>query len=124
VDDIMLKGADLPKVGPGTTVRACLTEMSRGAIGVVGVTDAEGKLIGVFTDGDLRRTLDKNIDIHATRIADVMTPSPLAMKPNQLAAEAADLMEKRKINAILVVDDNGRLVGAFNMRILLRAGVV
>lgn len=124
VGDIMLKGADLPKVVPATSVRACLTEMSRGAIGVVGVTDAEGKLIGVFTDGDLRRTLDRNIDIHATRIAEVMTPSPLAMKPNQLAAEAADLMEKRKINAILVVDDNGCLVGAFNMRILLRAGVV
>lgn len=124
VNDIMLKGGDLPKVSPQTTVRACLTEMSRGAIGVIGIVDEDEKLTGVFTDGDLRRVLDRNVDIHATRIGEVMTHSPMAMRPNQLAAEAADLMEKRKINAILVVDEQGRLVGAFNMRILLRAGVV
>ncbi len=124
VADIMLKGAELPKVSPRTTVRASLTEMSRGAIGVVGIVEEDGKLIGVFTDGDLRRTLDRNIDIHATAIAEVMSPSPMAMRPEQLAAEAADLMERKKVNAILVVDAEGRLVGAFNMRILLRAGVV
>lgn len=124
VGDIMLKGGELPKVSPRTTVRTSLTEMSRGAIGVVGVVDDAGKLVGVFTDGDLRRTLDRNIDIHATPVAEVMTPSPMAMRPDQLAAEAADLMERRKVNAILVVDGDGRLVGAFNMRILLRAGVV
>jgi len=124
VNDIMLKGSDLPKVSPRTTVRACLTEMSRGAIGVIGIVDDADKLIGVFTDGDLRRVLDRNIDIHTTRIEEVMTHSPMAMRPEQLAAEAADLMEKRKVNAILVVNQAGRLVGAFNMRILLRAGVV
>jgi arabinose-5-phosphate isomerase len=124
VGDIMLKGADLPKVSPQTTARACLTEMSRGAIGVVGVVDETDKLIGVFTDGDLRRVLDRNVDIHATPVEAVMTRSPMAMRPDQLAAEAADLMERKKVNAILVVDDSGHLVGAFNMRILLRAGVV
>lgn len=124
VNDIMLKGADLPAVRPETSIRVCLTEMSRGAIGVVGVTTSDGKLVGVYTDGDLRRTLDRNIDIHVTAIEDVMTHSPMAMKANQLAAEAADLMERKKVNAILVADDEGRLVGAFNMRILLRAGVV
>jgi len=91
---------------------------------VIGIVDDADKLIGVFTDGDLRRVLDRNIDIHTTRIEEVMTHSPMAMRPEQLAAEAADLMEKRKVNAILVVNQAGRLVGAFNMRILLRAGVV
>jgi arabinose-5-phosphate isomerase len=124
VNDIMLKGADLPSVRAHTTIRACLTEMSRGGIGVVGVTAQDGRLIGVYTDGDLRRTLDRNIDIHATPVSDVMTRAPMAMKPHQLAAEAADLMERHKVNAILVVDDAGKLIGAFNMRILLRAGVV
>jgi arabinose-5-phosphate isomerase len=124
VHDVMLKGSALPAVEPDTSIRACLTEMSRGGIGVVGITDRAGKLIGVYTDGDLRRTLDRNIDIHTTRIAEVMTPSPMAMKPDQLAAEAAELMEKKKVNAILVIDGEGSFVGAFNMRILLQAGVV
>ncbi len=124
VEDIMVKGEDLPRCGPQTTVRACLSEMSRGGIGVVGIVDAGDRLVGVYTDGDLRRTLDRNIDIHATPVVEVMTRAPMSMRRGQLAAEAADLMERKKVNAILVVDEDGRLVGALNMRILLRSGVV
>ncbi|WP_187182000.1 KpsF/GutQ family sugar-phosphate isomerase [Rhizobium sp. WL3] len=125
IEDIMLKGADIPKVGPGTTIRNCLTEMTRGGIGVVGVVEeADEKVVGIFTDGDLRRSLDSNCDIFSTTVAKNMTRAPLTMKAAQLAAEAADVMERHKVNAILVTDAVGRLEGALNMRILLRAGVV
>lgn len=125
IDDIMLKGADLPRVAPNTTIRNCLTEMTRGGIGVVGVVEAtEGKVVGIFTDGDLRRALDGNCDIFSTTVSEVMTRSPLTMKAPQLATEAAEVMERHKVNAILVTDAFGRLEGALNMRILLRSGVV
>lgn len=125
IDDIMLKGEDVPKVLPNTTIRNCLAEMTRGGIGIVGVVDqVEGKVIGIFTDGDLRRALDGNCDIFATTVSEIMTRSPLTMKSHQMAVEAADAMERHKVNAILVTDAVGRLEGAFNMRILLRSGVV
>lgn len=124
VGDIMLKGAEVPAVRPDTTIRAALVEMSRGGIGVTAVTDAEGHVLGIYTDGDLRRTLDRNIDIHATPVGAAMSGRPATMHAAQLAAEAAELMERNKVGALLVVDDDQRLVGAFNMRILLRAGVV
>lgn len=124
IDDIMLKGADVPKVSPQTTIRGCLTEMTRGGIGVVGVIEEDDRLVGIFTDGDLRRTLDHNIDIFTTTVEDTMKREPMIMKAHQLAAEAAEVMERHKVPSILVTDDDGRLRGAFNMRILLRAGVV
>lgn len=124
VSDIMLKGGEVPRASQTMTVRACLTEMSRGGIGLVGVTDPNNRLVGVFTDGDIRRALDSNVDIFETPISEVMTRNPAAMKETQLAVEAADLMERRKVSAIPVVDNDGCLIGAFNMRILLRAGVV
>jgi arabinose-5-phosphate isomerase len=124
VRDIMLKGDEVPRTSPETSIRACLSEMSRGGIGVVGVTDADNVLLGVFTDGDIRRVLDGNVDIFNTPISSAMTRNPTAMKAHQLAAEAAEVMERRKISAIPVIDDAGKLVGAFNMRILLRSGVV
>jgi len=124
VGDIMLKGEEVPAVTADTTIRASLVEMSRGGIGITAIVDAGRRVLGIFTDGDLRRALDHNVDIANTPIAAVMTPRPSAMNPQQLAAEAAEIMERQKVSALLVVDGAGGLVGAFNMRILLRAGVV
>lgn len=124
VGDVMLKGNEVPAVGRETSIRAALVEMSRGGIGITAVTDARGSVLGVYTDGDLRRTLDNNIDIHTTPIGVVMTERPTVISASQLAAEAAEFMDRSKVNALLVVEDEMRLVGALNMRILLRAGVV
>jgi arabinose-5-phosphate isomerase len=88
------------------------------------VVDANDHILGLFTDGDLRRHLDSPLDIRATPIREVMTTQPLTILPNRLAAEAVQFMEQRKINGLLAADESGRLVGAFNMHDLLRAGVV
>jgi arabinose-5-phosphate isomerase len=88
------------------------------------VLDAAGRLAGIFTDGDLRRVLDRRLDVHATPIAAVMTRNCKTAVPGMLAAEALEMMEKHRINALLVVDDERRLLGALNMHDLLRAGVV
>ena len=124
VADIMLKGGEIPRVAPDTTVREALVEMNRGGIGISTVTDRDGRLLGVFTDGDLRRVVDRDVDLKHTLIRDVMTRAPQAIGPDQLAAEAAEMMERRKVGALPVVDGAGRVVGALNMRILLRAGVI
>lgn len=124
VGDVMLRGGEVPAVGPETTIRSALVEMSRGGIGITAVTDARGRVLGVYTDGDLRRTLDRNIDIHTTPMSSVMTTKPATISAGRLAAEAAELMDRNKVNALLVVEDDSRLVGALNMRVLLRAGVV
>lgn len=124
VEDIMLKGAEIPRVPPATTIRQALVEMSRGGIGVTAVTDNDDKILGIFTDGDLRRALDRNIDIFTTPVNQVMTRQPVTIAAHRLAAEVAEIMEHHKVGAILVCDDDNRIVGALNMRILLKAGVV
>jgi arabinose-5-phosphate isomerase len=88
------------------------------------VTDPSGRLLGVFTDGDLRRQLERAVDVHETRIGDLMTRDPRTIDPDRLAVEAVEAMEHRKINGLLVVGADGKLVGALNMHDLLRAGVV
>ena len=88
------------------------------------VVDAAGTLTGIFTDGDLRRTLDKSVDVHTTPIQDVMTRNGKTIRADHLAAEALNFMEEMKINALPVTDANGTLVGAINMHDLLRAGVI
>jgi arabinose-5-phosphate isomerase len=88
------------------------------------VVNAAGELCGIFTDGDLRRTLDRSIDIHATAIRDVMTRNGRTIREEQLAAEALNIMEEIKINALPVIDRDGLLIGAINMHDLLRAGVI
>jgi arabinose-5-phosphate isomerase len=88
------------------------------------VLDARGDLVGVFTDGDLRRTLDKSLDVHTTPIRDVMTHHGKTIQADHLAAEALNIMEELKINALPVTDNAGKLVGAINMHDLLRAGVI
>ena len=124
VDEVMRTGDDLPAVGPDTPLSAGLLEMSRKGLGMTTVLDGAGRVIGVFTDGDLRRALDKQLDVHGTRMHDVMTASPKTARPRMLAAEAVHLMEQHRITALPVVDDAGVLVGALNVHDLLRAGVM
>ena len=124
VADIMHTGDDIPRVPGDASLRDALLEMTRKKLGMTAIVDHDNKLLGIFTDGDLRRALDKNIDIHNASINDVMTKNCQTIKKNILAAEALKIMEDKKINVIVVVDDNNILTGAINMHDLLRAGVV
>jgi arabinose-5-phosphate isomerase len=124
VDDIMHTGEDIPRVQADTPVREALLEVTRKRLGMTAVTDPQGKLLGVFTDGDLRRTLDQEINLATTPIAEVMTAECTRVAPGLLAAEALSLMQRRKINALLVVDEQDRPVGALNMHDMLKAGVI
>lgn len=125
ITDIMHVGDEVPRVGPAATLSEALMEMSRKRLGMTAVVDAENRLLGLYTDGDLRRSLDDaQVDLRTTRIDAVMTRSPKTIGADALAVEAAQLMEKHQINALLVTDHDGRLVGALNIHDLLRARVV
>jgi arabinose-5-phosphate isomerase len=124
VSDIMHTGDQLPRVREDTTLGAALLEISRKGLGMTTVVSRDGDLVGIFTDGDLRRSLDKSLDIHNTMIRDVMTRNGKTIEAHHLAAEALNIMEEMKINALPVTDEQDRLVGAINMHDLLRAGVI
>jgi len=124
IEDIMHTGDRMPTVKPDALLREALLEMSQKGLGMTAVIDADNRLLGIFTDGDLRRSLDRGVDVLRTRVEDVMTRGGHSSQPGQLAAEALALMQQHKISALPVVDDTGRLVGVFNMHDLLRAGVV
>ncbi len=124
VTDVMRRGDDLPRVGPDTPLTEGLLEMSRKRLGLTAIVDGDDRVLGIFTDGDLRRTLDRRADIHGSRMSEVMTRNPRSIGPDELAAEAVLLMEKHAVNGLLVLDDSGRLVGALNVHDLLRAGVM
>jgi arabinose-5-phosphate isomerase len=125
VADVMHTGSEIPLVGPDSMVSDGLMEMSRKGLGITAVAADDGALLGVFTDGDLRRALDRRIDVHATAMREVMTPSARTIGPRELAAEAVLLMERHRITALIVVDDGDRrVVGALNVHDLLRAGVM
>ncbi|MFM1885323.1 MAG: hypothetical protein RL026_480 [Pseudomonadota bacterium] len=124
VTDIMRRGDALPCVRSGTSLAAGLLEMSRKGMGLTAITDAGGHVLGIFTDGDLRRVLDRPVDVHGTTMDDVMTRNPRSIEAQALAAEAVLRMEQHGITALLVVDDGNRLQGALNIHDLLRAGVV
>ena len=125
ITDVMHAGDDVPRIGPDASISEALVEMSRKRLGMTAVVDADGRLLGLYTDGDLRRSLDDEaVDLRATRIADVMTRGPKTIDADALAVEAAQLMEAHKINALLVVDGDQRVVGALNIHDLLRARVV
>ncbi|MEZ8103134.1 KpsF/GutQ family sugar-phosphate isomerase [Vibrio bivalvicida] len=123
LSDIMHTGEDLPLVTPSTVVRDALLEISQKGLGMTAVVDDHQQLIGIFTDGDLRRTLDKRIDIHTSLIGEVMTVNPTTATPNMLAAEGLNLMQDKSISG-LILCDNGKVVGALNMHDLLKAGVM
>ncbi|MFC5582365.1 KpsF/GutQ family sugar-phosphate isomerase [Rhodanobacter terrae] len=125
ISDVMHRGDDVPRVAPDSNITAALVEMTRKHLGMTAVVDAEQRLLGVFTDGDLRRALDDvGVDLRGATVAELMTLGPKTIGPDKLAAEAAQLMEKHQIHALLVVDDEQHVVGALNIHDLLRARVV
>jgi len=124
VRDVMHSGERVPLVPETASLQDALLEMTGKGLGMTGVRDARGKLTGIYTDGDLRRTLSTNIDIYKAKIADVMVRNPKTIGADVLAAEAVAFMESKNINGLIVVDGEHRAIGAFNMQDLLRAGVV
>jgi arabinose-5-phosphate isomerase len=124
VEDVMRSGEQVPKVSASQALSEGLLEMSRKGLGMTAIVDANHRPIGIFTDGDLRRTFAQGVDVATTRMDQVMHAQPLTIAPNRLAVEAVELMESRKINGLLVVDEQGVLVGALNMHDLLKAKVV
>jgi arabinose-5-phosphate isomerase len=124
VSDIMHTGDKIPMISESALISDALLEMSAKGLGMTAVIDAEKKITGIFTDGDLRRMLAQEVDIHATPLSAFVTRQCKTGRPDMLAAEALELMQRFKINALLIVDEQQQLVGALNMHDLLRAGVV
>ena len=124
VADVMRTGADVPRVAPETSLADGLLEISRKGLGMTAIVDPADRAIGVFTDGDLRRAIDRAVDLRATPIATVMTQNAKTVRSDTLAAEALLSMERHRITALLVVDPEDRVVGALNVHDLMRAGVV
>ena len=125
ITDVMHAGEEVPRVGADATLSEALVEMSRKRLGMTAVVDADDRLMGLFTDGDLRRTLDNAaLDVRTAMISDLMTRAPRTIAADQLAVEAARLMETYKISGLIVVDAADRVVGALNIHDLLRARVV
>ena len=124
VAELMRTGEALPRVGPDTRLAQGLLEMSRKGLGMTVIVDEDERILGLFTDGDLRRALDRQIDVHTVAMREVMTSPCKTIGPEELAAEAVHLMEVHRITALPVADERGRLVGALNVHDLLRAGVV
>ena len=124
VRDVMRTGAEVPKVAAHAALAEGLMEVTRKGLGMVAIVDAADRLLGVFTDGDLRRALDRAADLHTTRMEEVMTRNAKTVRANTLAAEAVLLMETHRITSLVVVDANDLIVGALNVHDLLRAGVV
>lgn len=124
VEDVMRTGEQLPMVSPETSLRDGLIEMSRKGLGMTAIVDEQQRVLGVYTDGDLRRTLDQPVDIRTLRMREVMTRNPKTIAARVLAAEAVRLMETARITQLLVVDAQNVLIGALNVHDLLRAGVM
>lgn len=124
VKDVMHTGDELPQVQPGTPLKDALLEMSRKRLGMVVVADNSANIIGIYTDGDLRRTLERSANVYDLKIDEVMNLQPKTVSADKLASEAVHLMEQFKITSLLVIDEQQRLCGALHMHDLLKAGVV
>ncbi len=124
VRDVMRAGKEAPGIRHTATAMEGMLEVSRGRMGMTAVLDDKGRVVGIFTDGDLRRSLEKGVDLRAARIADIMTRGPRTIGPDKLAAEAVEIMERFKVNQLLVVDPDQKLLGALNMHDLFRAKVI
>ena len=124
VRDVMRTGDAMPTVPADASLFTALLESSKKGMAMTAVTEADGTVAGIFTDGDLRRLIERNHDFKDVRVVDVMHRSPRSIGPDQLAAEAADLMERHRINQLLVVDGTGRLVGALHIHDLTTAKVI
>ncbi len=124
LEDLMHRGEELPAVPSSATIKDALLEISKKGLGMTAITEPDGRLAGIFTDGDLRRLLDLRIDIHSSLIAEVMTRNCITANAQMLAAEALQIMQQKKINGLIIVDEYKVPVGAMNMHDLLRAGVM
>ncbi len=124
VSDIMHTGDDMPTVALDVPVSKALMEMTRKGLGTAAIVDGDLKVLGIYTDGDLRRTLDRELDVHKAKISEVMTAQCVTVTSNMLAAEGLKIMEDQEINSLLVVDGEHRLVGVLSMHDLLHAGVI
>jgi arabinose-5-phosphate isomerase len=124
VSDVMRKGAEVPRVAPDASFSELMREMSHKGLGASSVVDADGHVLGVFTDGDLRRLIEKGADLRGLKASDVMHAKPRTIEAEALAVEAAEMMELHRITSILVVDSAGRLCGAINTNDLMRAKVI
>jgi len=128
VSDVMRTGKDVPSVAEGASFSDALLEMSNKRMGMTAVVDDERRVVGIYTDGDLRRSLGndnaRSLDLRTARIADLMTRAPRTISQDRLAAAAVEMMERHKVNQILVVDEAGRLAGALNMHDLFHAKVI
>ena len=123
VKDVMRSGGQIPTVRADTTLAEGLLEVTSKGLGMTAIVDDSMRVLGVFTDGDLRRALDRAADLQATRMDQVMTAGPKSVLPSTLAAEAVHLMETHRITSLIVLDDTGKLVGVLHVHDLLRAGV-
>ncbi len=124
VSDLMHTGDEIPRVDAGASLSQGMLEMTGKGLGMTAICADDGELLGVFTDGDLRRALDRDVDIRSANMAELMTKGGKTAAPEMLAAEAVHILEQNKINALLVVDGNNKVVGALNIHDLFRAGVV
>jgi len=124
VEDVMRTGEQVPTVGPDASLRDGMLEITRKGLGMTAIVDDARRVLGIYTDGDLRRALDQPGDFRTRRMGELMTPGPKTIAPRRLAAEAVHLMETYKITQLLVVDEHNVLVGALNVHDLFRAGVM
>ncbi|MEC9407173.1 MAG: KpsF/GutQ family sugar-phosphate isomerase [Abyssibacter sp.] len=124
IDDLLHTGDRIPRVTETVTVAQALVEMTQKGLGMTVVDDAEGRMLGIYTDGDLRRTLDRGLDVHSTPITEVMARQPKSIQPGTLAAEAVKIMQDHSITTLVVCDEQRRVSGLLHMHELLRAGVV
>jgi len=124
VEDLMHSGNNLPVSRESDALKHALLEMSQKKLGMTAIVDDQQRLLGIFTDGDLRRALDKDVDINQITVGEVMTRDCKTIEPNRLAADAAHLMDKYNINALVVVSENQQPLGALNMLDLLHAGIL
>lgn len=124
VSDVMRSGPAVPRVGPDASFSALMREMSAKGLGATAVVNADGQVLGIFTDGDLRRLVERGEDLRTLSAADVMHPQPCTIAQDALAAQAAELMELRRITSVLVLDEHGLLCGALNSNDLMRAKVI
>jgi arabinose-5-phosphate isomerase len=124
VRDVMRTGTAIPRVAPTASLSAALMEMTGKGLGMTAVVDPEERVLGILTDGDLRRVLERGVDFRASGIAELMTPRPRTIRDDRLAVEAVEEMERHRINGLLVLDAEGRLAGALNMHDMFSARVV
>jgi len=124
VADVMRPADKVPRVNENVSAGQALLAMTRGGLGMTAVEDADGRIVGIFTDGDLRRTLERDGDIRHLKIGEIMTADPRSIRPEALAVEAAEIMERLTINQLLVLSEHGELKGALNTHDLMRAKVI